>query len=85
MQSGKDEIINLQNLEDNLLLRKMFNWLANHFYNGLKFRGKTFYWLITQKVFLGSGTEKILYKPPERALKMLSFDSNFICIGSRGA
>ena len=43
MQSEKDEIINLQNLEDNLLLRKMFNWLANHFYNGLKFRGKTFY------------------------------------------
>ena len=41
-------------------------------------------WLITQKVFLGSGTEKNLYMPSEKALKMLSFDSNFICIGSRG-
>ena len=41
-------------------------------------------WLITQKLFLGSWTEKLLYNPSERALKMLSFDSNFGCIGSRG-
>ena len=41
------------------------------------------HWFITQKVFLGSGTEEILYMPSERALKMLSFDSNFIRIGSR--
>ena len=32
----------------------------------------------------GSGIEKILYMPSERALKMLSFDSNTRCIGSRG-
>ena len=41
-------------------------------------------WLITQKVFLGSGTEKILYMSSERALKMLSFDGNIRCIGSGG-
>ena len=34
------------------------------------------YWLITQKLFLGSGTEKILYTPSKRALKMMTFDSN---------
>ena len=45
------------------------------------------YWLITQKLFLGSRIEKILYKPHEIALKMLSFDGNIICItwGRRGA
>ena len=44
MESVTDTIINLQNLEDNLLLRKMFNWLANLF-NGLEITWfETFYW-----------------------------------------
>ena len=42
------------------------------------------HWLITQKLFLGSGTEKILYISSERALKMLSFDSYIRCIGACG-
>ena len=33
---------------------------------------------------LGPGTEKILYMPSERALKMLSFGSNIRCIRSLG-
>ena len=41
------------------------------------------HWSITQKLFFGSGTEKILYMPSDRALKMLSFGSYVRCIGAR--
>ena len=34
-------------------------------------------WLIAQKLFLGSGTEKILYMSSERTLKMLSFEGHW--------
>ena len=64
-----------------------YDFCENRYYEFPKKNNENFgprHWLITQKVFLGSGTEKILFMPSERAPKMLSFGSNIRCIQSRG-